>query len=384
MADELKAIYDYPDISFIDGYTLEKLNEDMLNWFQDKKQELTGKIETLSKADDRRLRLQTDAYFIFQSMLMADDAGKMGLLKYSRGEFLDNIGAFKHIARHEPTGANTTIRFSLQQVRASATPIPQGTRVTAGDNVYFATDEYAEIAPGEMYADVGVTCMETGSAGNEYSIGEIDKLVDPLAWISSVSNITVPENGTDLESDDSYRLRIYLSPSGYSTAGTEDSYKYYVLSFNPDIEDVIVESPQPRVVDITFLLGGGVIPQTEAITGLKEYIDQKTIRPITDTVNVKAPSAATYNIDLTYYINKSDSNTALQIQSAVAKAVEEYKLWQCQKIGRDINPDELIERIKAAGAKRVSITSPVYTTLTTAQVAQLGTEKVTYGGLEDD
>ena len=145
MADELKSIYDYPDISFIDGYTLEKLNTKMLNWYLDKREELTGERITLSLADDRRLRLQTDAYMIYQAMLMTDDAGKSGLTKYSRGDDLENLSAMKHVARHQPTGANTTIRFTLQQERVAATPIPAGTRVTAGDNVYFATDEYAEI-----------------------------------------------------------------------------------------------------------------------------------------------------------------------------------------------------------------------------------------------
>ena len=162
MADELKAIEDYPDVSFIDGYTLDQLNKDMLSWYQEKMEDLTGSRVVLAKGDDRRLRLQTDAYYIFQAMMMTDDAGKMGLLKYARGDYLDNLGALKHVARHEPTGANTTIRFSLQEVRTSATPIPAGTRVTAGDNIYFATDGYAEIPAGSLYTDVGATCMETG------------------------------------------------------------------------------------------------------------------------------------------------------------------------------------------------------------------------------
>ena len=74
MADELKSIYDYPDISFIDGYTLEKLNTKMLNWYLDKREELTGERITLSLADDRRLRLQTDAYMIYQAKALGASA----------------------------------------------------------------------------------------------------------------------------------------------------------------------------------------------------------------------------------------------------------------------------------------------------------------------
>ena len=65
-------------------------------------------------------------------------------------------------------------------------------------------------------------------------------------------------------------------------------------------------------------------------------------------------------------------------------AVADYILWQKSKIGRDINPDELIQRIKAAGAKRVVIASPGYTVINNESVAVCQSQTITYGGLEDD
>ena len=35
--DELKAIDEYPDVSFIENYTLSQLNADMIRWFKEKK-----------------------------------------------------------------------------------------------------------------------------------------------------------------------------------------------------------------------------------------------------------------------------------------------------------------------------------------------------------
>ncbi|MNP79071.1 hypothetical protein D3C76_1768200 [compost metagenome] len=61
-----------------------------------------------------------------------------------------------------------------------------------------------------------------------------------------------------------------------------------------------------------------------------------------------------------------------------------YQLWQRSKLGRDINPSELIARVMAAGALRVNVTAPVYTALTATQVAQQGATTLTYGGLVDD
>ena len=39
-------------------------------------------------------------------------------------------------------------------------------------------------------------------------------------------------------------------------------------------------------------------------------------------------------------------------------------------MGRDINPDEIIQRLKNAGAKRLEISSPVFTVVGETQVAR--------------
>lgn len=55
----LKSIKDYPEISFMDNYTIEKLSDDMISWFKEKHKEVTGKDIVLGKADDRRIILLT-------------------------------------------------------------------------------------------------------------------------------------------------------------------------------------------------------------------------------------------------------------------------------------------------------------------------------------
>ena len=97
-----------------------------------------------------------------------------------------------------------------------------------------------------------------------------------------------------------------------------------------------------------------------------------------------APTAVSYTVTATYYINRSDKNSAGIIQEAAEQALEDYKAWQCARIGRDINPDELISRLKAAGVKRIVITAPELTSLTLGQVASCTSATLTYGGLEDD
>ena len=382
--DELKPLDEYPDISFIDHYTLTQLNADMLAWFREKKKELSGKDVVLSAGDDRRIILLTCAYYLYQGYVFIDDSGKMGLLKYARGEYLDQLGSMKKTPRNQAKGATTTLRFSIPEPRSCATGIPEGTRATAGNNLYFATSEYAEIPAGETFIDVSASCTTEGEEGNYLDIGEINTLVDSVPFISSVTNVTMPENGQGIEGDESYRNRIYLAPAGYSNAGSEDGYRYFVLSFNSNITDVKVTSPEECEVHIWYLLEDGRIPGEESLKALKEYLEEKDRKPITDRVVVKAPMQKAYDINLTYYINRSDSNRASVIQEQVGQAVKDYILWQSTKIGRDINPDELISRIKTAGAKRVELAAPAFTVVPDDSVASLGDDTVTYGGLEND
>ena len=161
LADNLKQIEEYPDISFIGDYTIDRLASDMEGWYKEKYEEETGEPITLHPGDERRIKLLACAYYIFQSYMMIDDAGKAGLLKYSRGDYIENLGALKGVARRPATGAHTTLRFTLQQTRTSATGIPAGTRATAGDNIYFQTDEYDEIPAVSLYTYVGATCLTT-------------------------------------------------------------------------------------------------------------------------------------------------------------------------------------------------------------------------------
>lgn len=116
---------------------------------------------------------------------------------------------------------------------------------------------------------------------------------------------------------------------------------------------------------------------------MEAYLSADTIRPIADRVTVSAPQETTYSIDMTYYIAQEDSARAATIQQAVAEAVTGYTKWQ-RKIGRDINPSELIRRVMDAGARRVELTAPVYTVVDAVEIARLSTQSVTYGGLEED
>ncbi len=384
MSDIKKTLEGYPDISFIENITLESLQEQMIADFCEKYKEETGQEIRLGLADPNRLILYAAALQIYQCMQYVDNAGKQSFLKYAYSGFLDNIGELKGISRNHGTPASVIVRFTVSEKQNSTITIPMGTRITAGDNVCFFTKEDAEIKAGSEYVDVTAICTEEGKAGNGYEVGKINILVNQIAYIGSVANITKSEGGTEAESDEQLADRIYMAPSKYSTAGPADAYEYWVKTCNSEIKDVRVNSPSDGVVEIIFILDNGEIPGEELINRVRTYLNDNKIRPLTDKVQVKAPVTKEYAINYVYYIAESDRNKAASIQQNMNDAVMAYKLWQSEKIGRDINPDYLLKLIMNAGAKRAIISTPVFTTVPEDGIAVCTDTMAVYGGIESD
>ena len=385
MENEIQKLYDLPDISFIDDISYEQILEEMIRDYEKKYQEETGKKVILRPGDKEHIHLRVNAGQYFQMYQKLDNAAKMNLLKYSRGDFLKHLGAFKRTFIQEPKAAVVTVRFTLSEVRKEVIYIPQGTRVTAGDGVYFATDDYAEVSAGSSYVDVDCTCEVVGTVGNEYIIGQIGTLVDPVPYVESVENVTKSEGGTSEESEESFRERIFLAPSSYSVAGPSDAYEYWVKQYNSAaIEDVKIHEPMEAVVDIRILLRGGVIPMQSFCNECLKYLRDHPIIPLTDNVYVSAPDVEKYSLKATYYIARSNINNIRVIQESIEAAKDTYLSWQRTKIGRDINPDALTEFVRAAGGKRIMIESPVFTMIPETSVAIEDTVEFIYGGIEDD
>ena len=208
--------------------------------------------------------------------------------------------------------------------------------------------------------------------------------MDSIPYVASVANTEETSGGSDIESDEDFADRIYLAPGSYSVAGPTDAYVYHTKSFSSSIGDVELSSPDACEVEVRFLMSDNTLPTAGIIAEVEDYLSADDIRPLTDQLTVLAPTGQNFDINVTYYINKSDTDKAVSIQAAVGAAIAEYINWQTGTIGRDVNPSVLTEMMVAAGAKRVEVTSPAFTTVPTGSVARVNTQTVTYGGLEDD
>ncbi len=342
--------------------------------------------DTLAAGDPRRLFLLSIADVIIQQRTAINLAAQQNLLSYAQGGYLDALGQLLAVERMAESKAVTTIEFTLSQALGSVYTIPAGTQVTNGV-VTFETDEDLLIPIGQTKGEVSASCTVAGPVGNDYLAGQISTIVTPMTFVSGAQNTTITTGGADAESDPDFADRIRLAPNSFSVAGPEKAYVYHAKSVSPAIIDVKVDSPTPGEVDVYVLLTDGTLPTGDTLEQIEEHLSDETIRPLTDYVVVKAPTASNYEIELHYWINQEDSSKAAQIQADVEAAVEQYRLWQQTKIGRDITPGKLLQLVFAAGASRVDdskMKPAAWKKLEAMQVAQCTKVNVVYEGYKDE
>lgn len=347
--------------------------------------------DVLYPGDERRIFLQQLAQVIVAQSNSINDTGRQNLLRYARGELLDALGERTGTPRLLAQKAATTLRFTLSASQQNPITVPEGTRATPDGRLFFATVQALTITPGQATGDVLAEATEAGAEHNGFTLGQINQIVNPVAFVASVSNLSTSTGGADVEPDDDgvniwsgYRERIRQSPSRFSTAGPEDGYIYWAKTAHPDIQDVAVASPAPGEVKVSVLMKDGQLPSQAVLDLVLAACSAKTVRPLTDQVTTAAPVQVTYNIDLAYYISEEHAAEETSIRAAIegsGGAADQYKAWQNRKMGRDINPDYLRQLMLNAKAFKIDIVAPVYTQIDNDEVAKTGTVSVSYGGL---
>lgn len=334
------------------------------------------------------------ASIIVHERVQANYTGNQNIPSRAEGENLDALAEL-FFARERPAAqpAICTMRFWISEAQETSILIPAGTRVTdSSGSLTWETVSDAFVAIGSLYVDVPVRCQSAGTIGNGYAPGQIATIVDLYEYFDHCENITASEDGADAATDEEFYNLLRASMDGYSCAGARGSYIYFAKQVSTEIADVASNSPQAGKVAIYVLMADGEIAGDEMKAAVLEACNREDRRPLTDYVSVVDPEQVTYNIAFTYYIKDDATASSAEIQAAVETAVKEYVAWQCGKLGRDINPDELRDRIRATGnIKRVAMTEPIFTVLKDGridgevpQVAKIGEVNITNGGFEDE
>jgi len=366
-----------PEVQFVET-DVSKVEQEVFSTYE----QINGR--KLYPGNPERLFGEAFAYLIAHQRELIDYAAKMNLLYYAEGDYLDHLGYLLGVYRLPAQSARTTLKFEIDEPLTFPVVIPQGTRVTPDGEIFFATLSEAKIEAGDTFVEVEAECQTAGTIGNGFLPGQINKLVDPVPYITKVENTTISLGGSDVESDEHFRERIRIAPEKFSNAGSRGAYIYWIKSADPNIVDAEVWSPEPGVVKATFLMKDGKLPSEDMISKVQEFVSDEKRRPLTDLFQVQMPEVVNYEIKLTYWIYRSAEGLLSQISQAVNNAVQSYATWQKTKLGRDITPSVLIDYVQSIeGIKRVEVESPVYQKLEAWQVARETSVSITYGGIED-
>ncbi|HEY9737520.1 MAG TPA: baseplate J/gp47 family protein [Trichocoleus sp.] len=288
-------------------------------------------------------------------------AAEQSLVNYAVEASLDQLGVLLGVTRLEAAAARVTMRFSRTALPSSLL-IPQGTRVgVSGSGIRFATVEAATILANQATVDVIAEALSPGTAGNGFTAGQVNELIDAIAGVTSAANITTSNGGSDTETDDRLRTRIKLAPNQFSVAGSKGAYRYWALTADPNVIDVAVVGPEDRgglspvLVQVYPLTSTG-LPSTEILTAVEDVLSNDTIRPLTDEVDVIAPTAVTYSItaSITLY-STADAATLTTQLNAAAQA---FAVTKRAKLGQDIIRSQLTAALSLEGVYQVNLTSP--------------------------
>ncbi len=339
----------------------------------------------LYPADPMRIHLAWEANIVSQERVNINKVANQNILRYARSENLDNLAfMLKDAKRLEAEAAKTIIEFQLSKNIEKEMLVSKGTRVALNGDLIFATTRDLIIKAHDRKGVVEAVCQTKGTVGNGFLPGQISQAVDIFPYLDSVKNITQSGGGADRESDADFYERIVSGAKSYSVAGPSGAYEYFAKSASALISDAKAISEEPAKVDIRILLKDGELPTNEIIRKIEDYLSDEKKRPLTDKVTVLPPDVVEYEIDLTYYLKSASS--AKEIKKNIDLAIIEYKKWQSEKIGRDINPSYLTALLIEAGAKRVEITKPIYRKVDNKSVAILRANNVEIvnGGFESE
>lgn len=314
----------------------------------------TGK--TLQPAHIERSIIQTYAYRELLIRKAINEAFVQTFPQFARGIALDLCGEPMGCYRLTDQGAKTILRFSVDTNHDSIF-IPKGTKVAASDELYFQTINDDIITPLISYVEIEAIANKTGTIGNGWDIGRINKLTSKLNTTASikVSNLDISNGGLSEEDDENYRLRILAAPEAFSTCGSVEAYKYHVRSVSQAIADVSVQTPKGGLIKITVLTKDG-LPNQRLLNTIKQHLSGEKLRPLCDTIEVSSPTVKPYQINAQLILLEGYREDI--IKTKARNSLQNYLSDKTKKLGLDVVPSAIISALRVEGVYDVILTSP--------------------------
>lgn len=314
----------------------------------------TGKI--LQPAHIERSILQSYAYRELLVRKGINEAFLNTFPQFATGLALDLCGEPMGCYRLQDKPARCILRFTIEKSHPSVL-IPKGTRVAIDDKLEFITLTDDVITSLISYVEIEAQANLTGTIGNDWEVGRVKNLKSKLntKLDVKVTNIDVSSGGLVQEADDDYRKRILVAPEAFSTCGSIAAYDYHVRAVSQAIADVNVSTPKGGLVRITVLTKEG-IPDTRLLNDIKQYVSGEKLRPLCDTVEVKAPIQRDYQINATLKLLEGFREDI--VKTKARDALQLYLSDKTKKLGLDVVPSALISVLRVDGVYDVALNSP--------------------------
>lgn len=186
------------------------------------------------------------------------------------------------------------------------------------------------------------------------------------------------------ESDDDFLRRIQLAFDGYSTAGSENAYKFHALSADADVLDVSVDTLRPGGGEVAvYILSrtGDGSASSALVSKVNTALSAEKVRPLTDQVTVSSVSIIEYSVEATLTIFDGPDTAVVQ-QTALA-SLDAY-IEKNHRIGRDITLSGIYGALHIEGVQNVSLTSPTENlVIDINECAYCTSRTVNIGGIDD-
>lgn len=230
-------------------------------------------------------------------------------------EFLDRRGEDYGLKRNPATPAVGYVLFK----GAEGTIIPKGLTVLSDTNTY--TTDYEAVIPSSGTLSVKVTCTVAGTAGNILA-----GAITGIRSTESIDGVTVTneeafEGGTEAETDESYRSRIYEKIQMPIASGNANSYVYWAKQVSGvGNARCIPLWNGAGTVKVVILSSDGTAPDDTIIENVAKYIE--TQRPIGAQVTVSKAEEKAVKIEGT--IKLTGGYRLTDVQNEVSRIIREY------------------------------------------------------------
>lgn len=303
--------------------------------------------DLLYPGSEKEIIFRTVQMALVQMLATADAGIRLATLAGAVGVYLDDYGNKRKCERIEGAAAKCTVEIEFS-ASGIARHIAAGTAVTADGQRLYLLDEPVEQTGYAQVVTVGITCAETGAAGNGLPAGTQMQFLAGNASVVRMVTTAAASGGRDREDDEAYRARIEAYGLVNSTTGAATQYESAARAVSADIVDVRALNAGAGMVGVYLLLENGA--DAEAIkAAVLDALTPRSDRPLTDSVTVYEAEALPYVLNVRY-TQAAGANIADAVQAAVA----EYQKEQDRVLGQPFDANLLLSKLYLAGATRVA------------------------------